>query len=162
MSVPQKGVARTCLAHTQICNRVSRIGGIMNLRAIVFFATFVVLQLISGAPSQAGEAIPSDISGVEFLEKLLTAQPNNCRPDGYFCKSSIECCGFCRDGVCGMGGGGSCRPDGAACSSSIDCCGFCRDGVCGMGGGGSQCRPAGLACNSSIDCCNWCRDGVCD
>lgn len=92
--------------------------------------------------------------------KTMPAAVSNCRPDGYFCDHSYECCGFCESGVCKYGGGNSCRPDGAACSASYECCGFCNDGICGHGGG-SSCRPDGLACNYSYECCGMCMDGRC-
>jgi hypothetical protein len=112
--------------------------------------------------------LKSKLSFLNMLESKgqlkidVTASTSDCRPGGYACKHSGECCGFCRDGVCSSSSSDpSCRPGGASCNHSGECCGFCRDGTCSSSSSDPSCRGPGLACDHSGECCGFCRDGQC-
>lgn len=137
----------------------------------LFGAMIYALIFSAGAGAHADSREKSD-TPVDSVQKLLnleqkiqTAAPASCVPEGLDCTSSIECCGSatCWRGACNNGGS-SCRGEGATCGSSIDCCGAltCWRGRCDDGG--SSCYPKGAICKSSIECCGslTCWQGRCD
>ena len=96
-----------------------------------------------------------------FMKTISKAKADDCRPEGYNCEHSGQCCGYCSDGEChGGSGGGSCRPEGANCEHSGQCCGYCSSGEC-RGGSDSGCRREGLRCDHSGQCCGYCSGGEC-
>ncbi|MCB0378924.1 MAG: hypothetical protein KDD33_10565 [Bdellovibrionales bacterium] len=142
-----------------------------SLPLLLFSFIFVFSSLLL-AKTSCPSAVPgANAKEVQLLKEwfdrgliqIKTAHPTDtCRPDGYQCDGSYQCCGFCVDGYCDQddSGGGGCRPDGAACHFNYDCCGSCFGGVCDQSGDDS-CREDGLNCDGSYQCCNFCRNGIC-